>query len=104
MLITAGGEYVVYSTHKGLIAYTSSDRVNWALSTTPAFPDGVPWVADYTQGRDPKDIWTPDVQFVPFRSTTGGAYWMYFSASAVFNSRQSAIGVFIIKNKINIYK
>jgi hypothetical protein len=29
---------------------------------------------------------------------------MYFSASAVFNSRQSAIGVFIIKNKINIYK
>jgi beta-xylosidase len=90
-------EYVVYSSHEGIQAHTSSDRVSWSLSKTPAFPDGVKWVADYSRDKNPHEMMSPDVQFVPDRTPAGGTYWMYFCASAGSGSRHSAIGAFMIK-------
>jgi hypothetical protein len=98
-------EYVVYSSHHGLVAHTSVDRVHWTRSATPAFPKGVPWVADYaayetdyiyTQGvlEGTKAILDPDVQWVPAGTAApaSGMFWMYFAASSGGDSRHSAIG------------
>jgi arabinan endo-1,5-alpha-L-arabinosidase len=88
-LVHSRGEYVVYASHDGLQAHTSPNRVQWSLSPVPAFPRGVPWVADYTKNRDTKDMWAPDVSWV------GGTYWMFFAASQ-WGSRRSAIGATLL--------
>jgi hypothetical protein len=87
------GKYVVYSSHDGLVAHTSLDRIQWSVSKKPAFPNGVPWVADYAKHRNRRDMLEPSIQWVPDRKAAdGGKYWMFFAASSDLGSRHSAIG------------
>lgn len=82
MVRTRDGSYVVYSTHGGLEARTSRDRVHWtragsAFTTVPA------WWYDYSADGDP---WAPDVSY------HHGRYWLYYAVSG-WGTNHSAIGL-----------
>lgn len=85
MIRASDGRYYVYSTHGGLEARASGNRIDFARAGA-AFPSGVPWAAAYS--GDPRELWAPDV------SHQGGRYYMYYSASS-FGSNHSAIGLAI---------
>ena len=84
MIRTGDGTYYVFSTHNGIEMRSSVNRTDFARAD-PAFPDGVPWAADFT-GGDTHELWAPDV------SRHGGRYYLYISASS-FGSNHSAIGL-----------
>ncbi|WP_371590778.1 MULTISPECIES: arabinan endo-1,5-alpha-L-arabinosidase [unclassified Streptomyces] len=80
MVKTSSG-YVVYSTHNGVEARTSTDRTAFkragaAFTTLPS------WWSTYNPD---KDVWAPDVSY------HGGKYLMYYAVST-FGSTHSAIG------------
>ncbi|XHM96088.1 arabinan endo-1,5-alpha-L-arabinosidase [Peterkaempfera sp. SMS 1(5)a] len=82
MVRTTSGQYVLYSTHNGLEARTSSDRITFtrAGSAFTALPS---WWSGYSSGKDP---WAPDVSY------HNGKYLMYYAVSS-FGSNKSAIGL-----------
>ena len=82
MIRLADGEYVVYSTHNGLEARTSWDRVHFTRDGS-AFPTTPAWWTTYSSGSDP---WAPDVSY------HDGRYLLYYAVSS-FGSNHSAIGL-----------
>uniref|UniRef100_A0A915E351 Endo-1,5-alpha-L-arabinanase A n=1 Tax=Ditylenchus dipsaci TaxID=166011 RepID=A0A915E351_9BILA len=78
-------KYLIYSSHEGLMAHQSSDRISWKRNSA-AFPNGINWVTEYTQDRNNKALWAPDISF------HDNKYHLYYSASS-FGSQKSAIGV-----------
>ncbi|WP_182706323.1 arabinan endo-1,5-alpha-L-arabinosidase [Thermomonospora cellulosilytica] len=83
MIRASDGRYYTYSTHGGLEARVSGNRIDFARAGA-AFPSGVSWATAYS--GDPRELWAPDV------SQQGGRYYMYYSASS-FGSNYSAIGL-----------
>lgn len=81
--------FIIYSSHGGLVAHTSRDRVHWER-VGAAFPRGLSWVSGYTKNRDPGDMWDPDISYVA-NGHGGATYWMYYAATQL-GSRHSAIG------------
>uniref|UniRef100_A0A915ED06 Endo-1,5-alpha-L-arabinanase A n=1 Tax=Ditylenchus dipsaci TaxID=166011 RepID=A0A915ED06_9BILA len=61
-------KYLIYSSHEGLMAHQSSDRISWKRNSA-AFPNGINWVTEYTQDRNNKALWHPTF---PFMTTTIG--------------------------------
>jgi arabinan endo-1,5-alpha-L-arabinosidase len=82
-MIKTNGEYVVYSTHNGCEARTSTDRIAFSRNGS-AFPSGVSWASSYS--GDPMELWAPDISY------HGGKYLLYYAASS-FGSNTSAIGL-----------
>jgi len=85
MIRLPDGTYYVYSTHNGLEARTSTNRIDFA-GAGAALPNGASWATQYS--GDPRELWAPDVSY------QGGRYLMYYSASS-FGSNDSAIGLAI---------
>jgi arabinan endo-1,5-alpha-L-arabinosidase len=83
MIRTSDGTYYTYSTHNGLEARSSSNRIDFA-GAGAALPNGAAWAAAYS--GDARELWAPDVSY------QGGRYLMYYSASS-FGSNHSAIGL-----------
>lgn len=81
MVRTPSG-YVLYSTHGGLEARTSTDRTHFTRSGS-AFTSPPTWWSGYSADRDP---WAPDI------SRHNGTYWLYYAVSS-FGSNHSAIGL-----------
>ncbi|WP_327189177.1 arabinan endo-1,5-alpha-L-arabinosidase [Streptomyces xinghaiensis] len=82
MVKTTDGRYVLYSTHGGLEARTSTDRTHFTRAGS-AFTSPPSWWSEYSPERDP---WAPDISY------HDGAYWMYYAVSS-FGSNHSAIGL-----------
>nr|WP_236070542.1 arabinan endo-1,5-alpha-L-arabinosidase [Streptomyces polyasparticus] len=80
MVKTPSG-YVLYSTHNGIEARTSTDRTHFKRAGS-AFTNLPSWWATYSKDRSP---WAPDVSY------HGGKYLMYYAVSS-FGSTHSAIG------------
>ncbi|MEU0276012.1 arabinan endo-1,5-alpha-L-arabinosidase [Streptomyces sp. NPDC006307] len=76
------GTYVVYSTHNGIEARTSTDGVHWKRAGS-AFRSLPAWWRAYSAESDP---WAPEVLH------RGGTYWLYYAVSS-FGSNHSAIGL-----------
>ncbi|MFI0355993.1 arabinan endo-1,5-alpha-L-arabinosidase [Actinomadura sp. 9N407] len=85
MIRTADGTYYTYSTHNGLEARSSTNRIDFA-GAGAALPNGASWARAYS--GDARELWAPDVSY------QGGRYLMYHSASS-FGSNNSAIGLAI---------
>ncbi|MEE1930795.1 arabinan endo-1,5-alpha-L-arabinosidase [Streptomyces sp. TRM 70351] len=81
MIRTADG-YVLYSTHGGLEARTSTDRVHFRRAGS-AFATPPSWWRTYSPTSD---VWAPDI------SHHDGRYLMYYAVSS-FGSNRSAIGL-----------
>ncbi|RNG25961.1 arabinan endo-1,5-alpha-L-arabinosidase [Streptomyces botrytidirepellens] len=81
MLRAADGTYLLYSTHGGLEARTSTDRIAFSRSGN-AFNSPPSWWKTYSSANDP---WAPDISY------HGGKYLMYYAVSS-FGSSTSAIG------------
>ncbi|MCT2593202.1 arabinan endo-1,5-alpha-L-arabinosidase [Streptomyces sp. N2-109] len=81
-MVKTDSGYVLYSTHNGLEARTSTDRTAFRRSGS-AFNRLPDWWTTYSSEKDP---WAPDV------SRHGGRYLMYYSVSS-FGSNHSAIGL-----------
>lgn len=84
MLRASDGTYVVYSTHNGLQARTSSDLSRFS-GNGAALSNGAGWAAQYMDG-DARAMWAPDASF------HDGTHYLYYSAST-FGSNTSAIGL-----------
>ncbi|WP_438452607.1 arabinan endo-1,5-alpha-L-arabinosidase [Streptomyces asiaticus] len=82
MVRAADGTYLLYSTHGGLEARTSTDRIAFSRSGS-AFTTPPAWWRTYSADNDP---WAPDISY------QGGGYLMYYAVSS-FGSSNSAIGL-----------
>ncbi|RAY15866.1 arabinan endo-1,5-alpha-L-arabinosidase [Actinomadura craniellae] len=85
MIRTSDGTYYTYSTHNGLEARSSTNRIDFAAAGA-ALPSGASWARQYS--GDARELWAPDVSY------QNGQYYMYYSASS-FGSNHSAIGLAI---------
>ncbi|MDW6063059.1 arabinan endo-1,5-alpha-L-arabinosidase [Streptomyces sp. FXJ1.4098] len=81
MIRASDGTYLLYSTHGGLEARTSTDRIAFSRSGN-AFNTPPSWWKNYSSSNDP---WAPDISY------QGGKYLMYYAVSS-FGSSNSAIG------------
>ena len=81
MVRTPGG-YLLLSTHNGIEARTSADRIGFRRASA-ALAQVPWWVRLYNPDGD---VWAPDVSF------HNGIYRLYYSASS-FGSNRSAIGL-----------
>ncbi|MGO4424541.1 family 43 glycosylhydrolase, partial [Streptomyces sp. MCAF7] len=81
MIRASDGSYLLYSTHGGLEARTSTDRIAFSRSGN-AFNTPPSWWKNYSSSNDP---WAPDISY------QGGKYLMYYAVSS-FGSSNSAIG------------
>ena len=82
MVRTPEGEYLLYSTHNGLEARSSTDRTAFTRVGS-AFASPPAWWAEYSTEQDP---WAPDISY------HNGTYWLYYAVSS-FGSNHSAIGL-----------
>ncbi|MEU8874315.1 arabinan endo-1,5-alpha-L-arabinosidase [Streptomyces javensis] len=82
MVRATDGTYLLYSTHGGLEARTSTDRIAFSRSGS-AFTTPPAWWRTYSADNDP---WAPDISY------QGGSYLMYYAVSS-FGSSNSAIGL-----------
>jgi arabinan endo-1,5-alpha-L-arabinosidase len=81
MLRTSSG-YIVYSSHNGLQARTSTDRIAFTRAGS-AFTTLPSWWSRYSSEKAP---WAPDLSY------HGGGYLLYYAVSS-FGSNVSAIGL-----------
>ncbi|AGP52456.1 arabinan endo-1,5-alpha-L-arabinosidase [Streptomyces rapamycinicus] len=82
MVRAADGTYLLYSTHGGLEARTSTDRIAFSRSGS-AFTTPPSWWRTYSADNDP---WAPDISY------QAGGYLMYYAVSS-FGASNSAIGL-----------
>jgi arabinan endo-1,5-alpha-L-arabinosidase len=83
-VIEAGGEFVLFSTGRGVPMRRSRDLATWEPAGR-AFADDVPaWAREAYPGA--RGLWAPDIAFF------GGRYHLYYSVST-FGSQDSAIGL-----------
>lgn len=82
ILKTSDGKYIVYETNENIPGLISTDHITFSLNGT-AFPNGLPWTQNWTQGQ--KCYWTGDKKvsdeqdclWCPDTSYHDGKYWMY---------------------------
>lgn len=106
ILKTQNGQYIVYWTDENIAASISNDRQTFTFNGT-AFPDGLPWTANWTNGQ--RCYWTFEAGaknsranrvekgtttcvWAPDTSYHNGKYYMYYAASYL-GSKLSAIGL-----------
>jgi arabinan endo-1,5-alpha-L-arabinosidase len=83
MVRAVDGTYFLFSTHNGIEARTSRDRIAFTRAGS-VLPNGATWATAYS--GNVRDVWAPDV------SVHAGLYYLYYAVST-FGSNKSAIGL-----------
>lgn len=87
LLKTQDGQYISYRTNDEFVATISNDRQTFYTNGS-AFPDGLQWIKNFTNGSTSEGLWAPDIHY------QNGQYYMYYSAS-YWGNFHSAIGLAI---------